>query len=496
MKRSAVYSLICGVSACVFLFSSIMTCASWRVQDDTVNKITMGSVHGKIVEEFAQNTEVYPDADVTKIVQVKNTGTIDAIPRVKIEKVWGDSRDENGNVIVNTDLSTDNIEIDFNTDDWYYNPKDGYYYYKDVLSPDEITKPLFKSFCIKENESIDDYRNKFADIIVTMEIIQAGGDSLSYWGMSYEDLEITYKQSEREDLVTSVAFHDPEEGFTFDVNNGDLFANFKDLVPGESRSQTIEITNKWGNGVYIYLWADFIEQEDSDETTKELVNQLLHEYANIIITDENGGIIYDGPIWGNPDVSSYDTNSMKYPYCLGHFDKNQTKKVNVDLYLSQQMDNKYLDLLGLIKWVFSAQGDSIPDITTSEPEQTSPPTDTSKPEQTTPPIDTNTSEPEQTTPPTTVSKPEQTTPPAATSEPEQTDPSITTSETVQTVPTTTTSEPVMTKQTTSDSSTGTITSTEYGSPNTGGGLKARSYMTLAICSLIMMTVTFIKSKQK
>ena len=120
MKKSAVYSFLCAVSACTFLFSTGMTYASWKVQDDTINKITMGSVRGQIVEEFAQDTVVYPDADVTKIVQVKNTGTIDAIPRVKIEKVWGDSRDENGNLLVNPALSTENIEITYNTEDWTY----------------------------------------------------------------------------------------------------------------------------------------------------------------------------------------------------------------------------------------------------------------------------------------------------------------------------------------------------------------------------------------
>ena len=249
MKRSAVYSVLCAVFAGTFLFSAGMTYASWKVQDDTINKITVGSVRGQIMEEFEQDTVVYPDVDVNKIVQVKNTGTMDAIPRVKIEKVWGDSRDENGNLLIDPELSADNIEINFNTDKWTYNPKDGYYYYNGVLAPGETTESLFDSFYINGDGYGHEYSNKFADIIVTMEIIQAAGDALSYWGMTYEDLGIIYKQTQQEETVTSVAFHDPKEGFTFDVNGGDLFADFKSLVPGESRSQTVEITNVWENSV-------------------------------------------------------------------------------------------------------------------------------------------------------------------------------------------------------------------------------------------------------
>lgn len=90
-----------------------MSFASWKSQGDTINKITIASVKGCIEEEYEQNQVVFPNGTVEKVVKVKNTGTADAMIRVKVEKVWGDGRDENGKLIINPELDTDNIMIHY-----------------------------------------------------------------------------------------------------------------------------------------------------------------------------------------------------------------------------------------------------------------------------------------------------------------------------------------------------------------------------------------------
>lgn len=357
MKKFAVYPILCAASICTFLLSSGMTYASWQSQGETVNKISMASVKGQIVEEYEQNQTVYPNATVDKKVQVKNTGTVDALPRVKIEKVWGDTRDEDGKLLTDPDLSTDNIEITYNTEKWTYDPNDGYFYYNEVLKPGEITDSLFDSFKVNGENTGGEYKNKQADIIVNMELVQAAGNGLTYWDKSFEELGITYKQTSQIEIVTTVSFNNPDDGFSFDVNEGDLFADFKNLVPGESRSQLVTVTNNWNKPVEIFLWADFIDQTQATDETRALIDKLLKEYATIVITDDNGTVIYSGAVWGSPDIDSEGTDSMKYPYSLGIFASSETKNLNINLSLDSQMDNEYRDLLGLIKWVFSASGD-------------------------------------------------------------------------------------------------------------------------------------------
>ncbi len=170
-KRAAV-PLLTLLLIISFLLSSGLTLASWRSEGSTINSITVGSVSGHIIEEYEQGQTLSPAATVTKKVQVENTGTLDVAVRVKVEKVWGDYRDKSGQLVVNHTLSTDNIQIDYNTSDWFYQ-NDGYFYYKGVLSPNEMTPALFDSFTIDGETTGGAYKNKSADIIVTMELVQA-----------------------------------------------------------------------------------------------------------------------------------------------------------------------------------------------------------------------------------------------------------------------------------------------------------------------------------
>ena len=356
MKKRSYYPILCLTLAIIFLSSTGLTLASWRVSTPTVNMISMGSVTGQIVEVYEQGQTVYPDATVDKVVQVKNTGSVDTFVRVKIEKVWGDTRDKDGDLIADTSLSTDNIIIKYDDKNWFYNKNDGYYYYLNVLKPNETTKSLFESFYIDGEKTGKGYNNKQADIIVTMEMVQAGGNGMSYWSMTPDQLGITYKQTETIKTVTTVSFKDPENGFKFEINNGDLFANFKNLIPGESRSQEIKVTNDWSQETEIFLHAEMIDQTQATKETKELIDKLLKKYATITVMDENGKKIYSGPVWGNVKTESPDEPSMKNPYSLGSFSSKETKKLNVSLYLDEKMDNEYRDLLGKIKWVFSAEG--------------------------------------------------------------------------------------------------------------------------------------------
>lgn len=459
MKKSALYPVMFACSLGAFLFCSGMTLASWKSQGETVNKISIASVKGQIVEEYEQGQVVAPNGTVDKVVQVRNTGTVDALPRVKVETAWGDGRDESGKLLVNPDLVTDNIEIHYNTEHWLYREEDGYFYYKSVLKPGEITTPLMESFTINGEKTGGAYRNKQADITVTMEMVQAAGGGPSYWGTSFEELGIVYTQSETVELVTTVDFRGPDLGFSFDVNDGDLFAGFKNLVPGESRSQIVEITNQWEREAELFLWAEAIEQTQATEETLELINRLLHEYATIVITDEEGNVVYQGAVWGNPDIDSTGTDSMKYPYSLGVFEGEQTKKLNISLSLDSETDNRYMELFGLIRWVFSAEGaEEQPSVTpTPTPEDTPTPTPT--------PEETPTPTPEETPTPT----------------PEDT-PTPTPEDTITPTPGTT--------------ATPTPTPGEGDSPQTGDSQRVGLYLVAALLSFGLMVVTFRKTREE
>jgi len=340
------------------------TFAMWSVQNDTVNAVSMGSVKVSVEEEYEQGQELMPGSTADKKAWARNTGQLDIAVRMKVTRLWG-TEGTDGALIADHTLATDNIEIEFNLEDWLYNEDNDYFYYKGVLAPGEATPPLFEQFTLSP-ESGDKYRGKFANIIVTAECVQAQGNGISLWGVRFEDLGVTYHAPASLDIVTHVNFLSPSGGFAFPDNQGDLFAEFKLLAPGESRSQTVEVKNAWSRPVEIFLWAEVTAQHASMQRSLDLVDKLLKDYTELVIT--HGGVrIYQGAVWGSPDLDSRAGDSMRYPYSLGTFQPGETKTLQLELILDPAMDNRFNDLIGLIDWVFSASGDEEEETTTAPP---------------------------------------------------------------------------------------------------------------------------------
>ena len=375
LKKHTVFFALSAVLAFIFVSSSIMTTYSmWSVQNDTINAVSMGSVKVSLEEEYEQGQELMPGATADKKVWAKNTGLLDIVVRMQITRKWG-TEGPDGTIIEDKSLSTDNIEILWNQTDWYYNADDDYYYYKGVLGPGEVTTPLMEHFTLRADTG-NEYKNKFANIIVTVECVQAQGGGISFWDMSFEDLGITYHEPEPLNIITRVNFLGPATGFDFPDNQGDLFAEFKLLAPGESRSQTVEVKNTWNKPVEIFLWADVTEQHPTMRDSLALVDELLKDYSALSITAADGLQIYRGAVWGNPTRDSRAGDSMHYPYSLGIFQPGQTKTLQLGLTLDPRMDNRFHDLFGLIDWWFSASGDDDMPTTTAAPTTTSGPTTT------------------------------------------------------------------------------------------------------------------------
>jgi len=352
MKNKNLITILIAIVTLVFLLSTGITVASWKSEGATVNTITTGLVKGQIVEEYEDGQVVSPGSEVTKVVQVKNTGDIDVVVRVKVSKAWGAERDVNGKLIVDNTFSTDNILIDFNDKEWEYR-EDGYFYYIGFLKPEEITPPLLEEFRIDGENTDNKYGGMLADILIHMEIVQVEGHGISFWDMTLADLGIVYKEGEKTNITTTVNFKNPEEGFEFKVNGGDLFANFKNMVPGETRSQVISVTNSYmKEKVEIFLRADIAEQTQDIE----LVQKLLREYTTLVVTDSKGNVIYRGPAWGNLDVDSNGNISMKNEKSLGIFASGETKNLNVSLIIDPAIGTDYEDLLANVKWIFTAEG--------------------------------------------------------------------------------------------------------------------------------------------
>ncbi len=329
--------------------------AAWAVSGDTDNYLTMAAYQNRIVEEYRVPDHVDPGTEVSKVVNVKNTGRTDTIIRVSIEKAFGTQK-KDGTFIKDGSLDPDMIQIAYNTDLWKEG-EDGYFYYKDILKAGETTKePLFTSFTLSPKAG-DAYEGKDARIVIRMDSIQAEGDALSLWGMTYKDLGMTAPTAP-EEKPTSVTFLGQGKGFDITTKRTDLFAGFKNLLPGCSRTQIISVKNAAPYAVRMYLHAEPVKQEKMDDRRLQMVEQMLHTYASIEIFQDDK-LIYSGPVSGNLNQGP---PTMGNAILLAVMEPDEELHLKVRLALDPDMDNQFQTLTGKVKWVFSAMDGRTPDL--------------------------------------------------------------------------------------------------------------------------------------
>ena len=329
-----------GFALIIFAFVFGVSYALIEVANSTISNINTKSLKVSIVEDYEEPEEVLPSSIITKVVDAKNTGEIEVFVRAKVTKVWGD-KDDSGSIVVDPSLETDNIVVYYNNTYWV-DGKDGYFYYKGILKPNQITKePLLTDFSIASSTD-NRYQGKAADIIVELEAIQTTGGAVGdLWGKTYEFLEVEEPKT-KDYGKTVVTYLSPSKQFDIRTNPIDLFVNFKDLEPGVSRSQIVTLKNDYKRAQGFGLKAEVTKQDESYD--EELIYDLIDKYVNIEIYDGDS-LLYNGPIWGNLDDNSNNMRDYTVP-------SNNSKDLLIKLSVSKDMGNEYQNLLAYIKWTF------------------------------------------------------------------------------------------------------------------------------------------------
>ena len=176
MKRKL---LIVSVLAIFVAVTAAGTLAYFTDTGTAHNVITTGNVDIELNEwadeactqPFQDKTGVMPGTKVTKIVEVKNTGTGAAFVRLYVEK----------NVYRATDqkpMDSDPVSLNFNNTDWTYSESEGYYYYNRPLEPGKTTEPLFTTVTFDPLMG-NEYQNATAHVKVIAYAVQSAnnGDS-------------------------------------------------------------------------------------------------------------------------------------------------------------------------------------------------------------------------------------------------------------------------------------------------------------------------------
>lgn len=161
-------------------------------------------------------------------------------------------------------------------------------------------------------------------------------------------------------FASSVTFEGKSQGFVLDVHNEltatDLFGNFKDLMPGDSVSETITIQNVARDCDYIKLYIRAVPHSDgSNAPVSDRVNDLEQDVASMedflsqlyMEVYQGSSRIYSG----SPD----ELDGFRDNVYLGQYRKNQGTTLKVTLNVPADLDNKYAFRAGEVDWVFTVE---------------------------------------------------------------------------------------------------------------------------------------------
>lgn len=142
----------------IIFISSKFTIAYLTTTSETKNEFVVGTVEPKILETFNKSAKTKED------IKVKNNGNADIYVRAYIMYNF---EDEDNNILESIPVLNTDYSVSLTSSNWIYNQNDGYYYYKNALSPNETTENLIDE--IKILYSGDD---KYVVVTVLAEAVQ------------------------------------------------------------------------------------------------------------------------------------------------------------------------------------------------------------------------------------------------------------------------------------------------------------------------------------
>ena len=175
----------------------------------------------------------------------------------------------------------------------------------------------------------------------------------------------------RRDGTSGLVIETTGSGYT----DTDLFNNFKDVMPGDERTETITIKNSVNGFDYVKLYIRAVphdeqgnpltydekfENEDGkdqqnvdgerDETVATMADFLSELSMEIYLVNTDG--TKQSIFSASPDKSAQLTDSV----LLGTFAKGKSAKLEAVLHVPAELGNEYAYRVGEVDWLFTVEG--------------------------------------------------------------------------------------------------------------------------------------------
>ena len=156
----------------------------------------------------------------------------------------------------------------------------------------------------------------------------------------------------------SITFNGFTSGFDFqpgsEYTETDLFGNFKNVMPGDTVTETITFTNSATDCDFVNLYMRAEAHDETDNplspkvAEKESVATMTEFLSKLSLKVWNGTeLIYEA----SPDeLDGLETNRL-----LGTFRTGETATLKVELSVPIELDNKYANRVGEVDWIFHVE---------------------------------------------------------------------------------------------------------------------------------------------
>lgn len=354
--------LIAASLVLVAVLSAGVTLAAFTASKETRNVVTFGNVHIDLIDEYAKPEKgVMPGQTVDKVVTAKNTGSNTAYVRLKLTKSWWEAG------APREDLDPSYIALNFSNADKWVEGEDGYYYYQLPLKPGETAQNLIESFSLPDGWDMNGYTNLDGHIDARAEAVQsqnftpqidAAGRITGWNDVTVEEAADRVPQLSgiEGDTGSSVVYQNGAEKF-ITLPNEDLFQGFKGVMPGDAKTQLVNVKNDDEKTAYLYLYALQAEEDQFENAQQKAISDELMKLLQVEITETmpNGksNMVYSGKLYGEDE--GFSMHGEPSAVSLGGIEKGEQAQLSVTLKVPQELNNRYADAVAKIKWIFTAK---------------------------------------------------------------------------------------------------------------------------------------------